>query len=187
MVIEDRYYEKLIDKFCELPELGIASGAVYVDGRPEKRSPAHPAGGCRLFRRQCFEDVGGYQVYPSPFAGADSIAKVKAQARGWRVGHFADLRADQLRPTGGVEGAWKSARHRANVMWYYDYPPLLMLGACLSLMTRRPHYHAAAFALTYLGSLIRRPERIPDDEVRSFVRREKWREIRSNLGSYFGG
>jgi hypothetical protein len=44
------------------------------------------AGGCQLFRRQCFEDVGGY--IPNPAGGIDWIAVTTAQMKGWRTRSF---------------------------------------------------------------------------------------------------
>jgi glycosyltransferase involved in cell wall biosynthesis len=186
MVLENKYFEMLMGKFGEIEELGIASGGIYYQGKLEKRRLDHAIGGCRLFRRQCFLDIEGYQIYPSEYAEGDMIANTRAKLRDWKLCHFPDVKAIHQRPNLGVERAWKGGIFRANVMYYFDYHPLLMIGAAASLLTQKPYYHAFSFTLGYLKNLILRKEHIPDKEIRRFFRREKWKEIRRNPWIYFG-
>ena len=186
MVLEEEYFERLIEKFQEIDRLGIASGGIYHQGELQKRRQGHAIGGCRLFRRECFRDVGGYQVYPGEFAGADTIANTKAKIKGWKLQHFPDIKANHRRPTLGVEGAWQGGLLRAHAMYYFDYHPLLMVGAFLNLLCTRPYYHALSFAVGYIRALVSRKERIPDEEIRRFFKRGKWQEVKQDIWIYFG-
>lgn len=186
MVLDNKYFEMLMGKFQEAEELGIISGGIYYQGKLEKRRPDHAIGGCRLFRRQCFIDIEGFQIYPSEYAEGDMIANTRAKLRGWKLWHFPDVKAIHQRPNLGIEKAWKGGFLRADVMYYFDYHPLLMIGAAVSLLTQMPYYHAFSFALGYCKNLILCKEHIPDKEVRRFYRKEKWKEIRHNIWIYFG-
>src|SRR5208282_429225 len=58
------YLEFLIQKFSEFPELGVAGTPFIENGYDSAKDSFegenHVAGGCQLFRRQCWEEVGGY-------------------------------------------------------------------------------------------------------------------------------
>jgi len=186
MILEEHYFEKLMHKFNQVEKLGIASGGIYYQGKLEKRRSDHAIGGCRLFSRKCFLDIEGLQIYPSEYAEGDMIANTKAKLKGWKLRHFPDVKAIHQRPNLGVERAWKGGVLRANVMYYFDYHPLLMIGTVVSLLTQKPYYHAFSFVLGYIKNLVLRKEHIPDKEVRNFYRREKLKEIRHNLWIYLG-
>ena len=85
-----------------------------------------------------------------------------------------------------IKSSTRAGLLRAHVMYYFDYHPLLMAGAFFRLLCTRPYYHAISFAMGYIRNLVSHRERVPDEEVRRFFRREKWKEIRQNTWIYFG-
>ena len=77
------------EKFAANPKLGVA-GTPY---REEKMahdvqfmSPTHVSGACQMFRRECFEEIGGYR--PISSGGIDLIALLSAQSKGWQTWRF---------------------------------------------------------------------------------------------------
>jgi len=186
MILDENYFEELMGKFNQIETLGIASGGIYYRGKLVKRRPDHAVGGCRLFRKQCFIDIEGFHTFSSEYAEGDMIANTRAKLRGWKLWHFPEVKAIHQRPNLGVERAWKGGLLRADLMYYFDYHPLLMIGAATSLLTQKPYYHAFSFVFGYLKNVITRKEKIPDKEIRHFFRREKWKEIRRNPWVYFG-
>jgi hypothetical protein len=102
---DPEYLEFLIRKFAEDSTLGVAGtpfteNGGYDSARDSFEGEKHVPGGCQLFRRQCFEDVGGY--IPNPAGGIDWIAATTARMKGWRTrsllkngfittGHWAQL------------------------------------------------------------------------------------------------
>jgi len=111
-ILERRFFEKLILAFHERPSLGIASGGVYLkssNGKKiiwERTNPKHPRGSPRVFRRECFDDIGGYRRFYTP----DVVSNYLARIKGWDVAQIIDAIAVQLRPTqsrGGVRASYK--------------------------------------------------------------------------------
>lgn len=83
------YLEFLMRKFSENPRLGVA-GTPYHESNPshdvQMMSQTHVSGACQLFRRECFEQIGGYR--PIGSGGIDLIALLSAQAKGWQTWRF---------------------------------------------------------------------------------------------------
>lgn len=90
------YYAFLLARFGENPRLGVA-GTPFVEDvdRPDQHSYAHGAanlthvsGACQMFRRGCFEAVGGY--VPIKGGAIDWIAVTTARMHGWETRTFLD-------------------------------------------------------------------------------------------------
>ena len=85
---EKDYLEFLMGKFAEDSSLGVAGTIFKEEGGYSSDTDSfegqtHVAGGCQLFRRECFEGVGGY--IPNRAGGIDWIAVVTARMRGWKT------------------------------------------------------------------------------------------------------
>ena len=90
------YYEFLLSKFNERPKLGVAGTPFVEDStQPDKHTYAHGAanlehvsGACQIFRRKCFEEVGGY--VPIKGGAIDWIAVTTARMKGWETRTFTE-------------------------------------------------------------------------------------------------
>src|SRR5213592_3969027 len=84
-----KHLEYLLGKFAENPKLGLA-GTNYWEGKLQYdyrfTSIEDVAGACQLFRRECFEAIGGYQ--PVKCGGIDLIAVLRARMHGWETRTF---------------------------------------------------------------------------------------------------
>lgn len=94
ITFEPDYLEFLLARFAENPRLGVA-GTPFVEdsGRRDRHTYAHPfaqlehvSGACQLFRRECFEQVGGY--VPIKGGAIDWIAVTTARMKGWETRTF---------------------------------------------------------------------------------------------------
>ncbi len=83
------YFEYLLARFAENSRLGVA-GTPFVEngGQYDYRftNIEHVSGQCQLFRRQCFEDIGGYR--PIKGGGIDWVAVTTARMKGWETRTF---------------------------------------------------------------------------------------------------
>ena len=108
---DPEYLEFLIGKFAEDPRLGVAGTPFteddgYDTARDSFEGENHVAGGCQLFRRQCFEEVGGY--IPNRAGGIDWIAVTTARMKGWRTRSFPEKRFHHYGTLEQREGAlWR--------------------------------------------------------------------------------
>src|SRR5574337_1133569 len=84
---EKDYLEFLLDKFLIESDLGVAGTPFIENGYSSVadsfEGEKHVAGGCQLFRRECFEDVGGY--IPIKGGGVDWVAVTTARMKGWKT------------------------------------------------------------------------------------------------------
>src|SRR5262249_11708935 len=84
------YVEFLLDSFDKDHNLGVA-GTFFIEqgydsSRDSFEGQAHVAGGCQLFRRECFEEIGGF--IPHSAGGVDWIAVTTARMKGWKTRAF---------------------------------------------------------------------------------------------------
>ena len=102
------YYEFLVRRFMESPELGVAgtpfiekAGCPDVHGYGHRFSDLnHVSGACQFFRRSCFDEIGGYT--PVKQGAIDWIAVTTARMRGWKTRTL--HRADRLSSPGHGDG-----------------------------------------------------------------------------------
>jgi len=75
------YYEYIIREFVLNPKLGIAGGLRYdlIKDKfyPLECAPDSVGGPFQLFRRSCYEEIGGYK--PLLFGGIDAVAETSAR------------------------------------------------------------------------------------------------------------
>src|SRR6202035_2356321 len=74
------------------PALGLVGTPFKGDHTPaydyRYSSIEHVSGACQLFRRECFEQVGGY--VPVKGGGIDHIAVITARMKGWKTRSFTE-------------------------------------------------------------------------------------------------
>lgn len=137
------YFERLLAGFTADAKLGLAGGVVidqYADRQENIRKGSeetHVAGGVQFFRRECFEEVGGYMAIDG--GGQDTIADVMAMMHGWGIRSFPDLPAIHLRPDGfAKENVLRRGLKWGRKFYLLGYDPLFYLGQCARRVFRRP-------------------------------------------------
>ena len=77
-----------MQKFAEYPRIGCA-GTPFREGSFQYdyrfTSIEHVSGQCQMFRRECFEQIGGY--IPRKIGGIDLVAVITARMKGWTRRH----------------------------------------------------------------------------------------------------
>ena len=125
------YYSQLMEKFDRDPNLGLAGGFICeeykgkFESRPTNRdySVAHAV---QMFRRECFESIGGYRALP--YGGPDWHAQVVARMQGWGVKAFHDLPVLHHRPTGTADRPMRSLIRQGRMDYSLgSYPPFEMV------------------------------------------------------------
>jgi glycosyltransferase involved in cell wall biosynthesis len=178
------YLAFLIGKFAEDPALGVAGTPFTEDGeydsaRDSFEGESHVAGGCQLFRRQCFEEVGGY--IPNRAGGVDWIAVTTARMRGWRTRSFPERRFHHYRSLGTAGRSGMAAIFSYGEKDYYlGGSPVWQLFRVTYRMTKRPLVIQGLVLLAgYWWAAMRRTERPVTSELIRFHRREQMKKLKA--------
>jgi glycosyltransferase involved in cell wall biosynthesis len=178
------YLEFLIGKFAEDPALGVAGTPFTEDGgydstRDSFEGENHVAGGCQLFRRECFEDVGGY--VPNQAGGIDWIAVTTARMMGWRTRSFPEKRFRHYRSLGTAGRSGFAALFSYGEKDYYlGNSPIWQLFRISYRITKRPFLIGGLVLLSgYFWAALRRINRPITLELMRFHRQEQMKKLRT--------
>jgi len=177
ITFDEEYFEFLLRKFGENPWLGVA-GTPFQDKSVQYDyrivSTQHVSGACQLFRRECFEEIGGYT--PSKAGGVDLLAVTAARMKGWQTKAFLEKKSIHNRKMGS---ATHSTLRRAFDGGRADYllgcDPLWLLGrSTYRLVTGRPIVLNGSLCLAgYLWAIVTRQEKVAPPDLVRFRRREE--------------
>jgi hypothetical protein len=167
-----QYFERLLARLAKDPDLGIVGGRlVEWSGSAWKPIPIpshHVHGAVKLYRRACFEAIGGIQER----LAWDTIDETYARMRRYLTHSYEDVAARHLRPYASAGGTLRGrARHgRCAYILHYSLPWVGLRS--LKLATARPRgISGIAFLFGYLAAAARSEPRVPDEEFRRFARR----------------
>lgn len=179
---DPRYFEFLLTKLAEDPRLGLVgtpfverSGQVY-DYRFS--SVEHVSGACQVFRRECFEAIGGY--IPLKGGGIDLVAVVSARMKGWGTRTFPEVVCTHHREMNSA----MNKGLRLKFKWgQSDYRlgshPAWQVFRCVYQMSRPPYIVGGLATLSgYCVSFIARKPRSVSAEFSKFRGKEQLQRLR---------
>jgi glycosyltransferase involved in cell wall biosynthesis len=177
------YFERLLDCFAAEPRLGMV-GAQILEPRPGGRwrrvgIPSHHVSGpIKLYRANCFADIGGVHNR----LGWDTIDVVRARMLGYTTRSCCDVFVKHHRPMGGVGGVVHGhARHGA-CAWITHYPLAFVLLRSLKLTLEPPRGRLGfAFLYGYLRAAARSTARVDDRAFREHIRSELRGRLRAAI------
>jgi poly-beta-1,6-N-acetyl-D-glucosamine synthase len=170
------YFSFLLSKFAADPKLGVA-GTPFREGSKQYdyrfASLEHVSGACQLFRRECFQDIGGY--VPIRGGGVDWVAVTTARMKGWTTQTFLEKTSQHHRTIGTGGGNRLRALFRFGVQDYYlGSHPLWQLGRGIyHLKSAPPLLGGLLLILGYTWGFISRIPRPITRELVEFRRREQ--------------
>lgn len=184
---ESDYFSFLLEKLAEDPMLGVA-GTPYVETTSETYdyryvSIGHVSGACQVFRRECFEAIGGY--VPAKGGAIDTIAVISARMKGWKTRTFTEKTSRHHREMGTAQRGPLQARYQCGKRDYaLGNHPVWELSRVAYQMSKKPYVlRGAALGAGYLWSWLRRAERPVPGEFVAFNRQEQMHRLRK----FFGG
>lgn len=184
IAFEKDYFEYLMTKFAESSNLGVA-GTPFIEDvvRYDYRftNIEHVSGACQLFRRQCFEDIGGYE--PIEGGGIDWVAVTTARMRGWKTRTFTEKVCFHLKGIGTGNGSQLSAWFRYGQKDYaLGNHPLWQLFRSMYQMTKKPFIVKGSLMLSgYLWSAVKRTKRPISRELLDFHRAEEMNRLKKKF------
>jgi glycosyltransferase involved in cell wall biosynthesis len=171
---EADYFEGAFRKFHENPKLGIGGGTLYHFEAEEKvieQNPTfHVRGGAKIFRRACWDQIGGLWVGP----GSDTVDEVKANMLKWSTMSFPNLEMHHHRPTGASWGSWGSLVKDGTIDYVYGSHPLFFSAKLGVRIFRRPYFvGSAALFYGYVRAYIKRVPQVNDLALIRYVRSQQ--------------
>lgn len=180
------YYEFLLGKFLEMPDLGVA-GTPYIEDASDLDAHSctsrfadlsHVSGQTQFFRRRCFEEVGGYR--PIKQGAIDWVAVTTARMRGWKTRTFVERTFLHHRSMGTADRSVLRARlHQGEKDFIVGGHPGWQILRGVFQMRSRPFVLGGLCLIAgYLAAWARRTQSPVPVAVREFHRREQMERLR---------
>jgi len=171
------HFHFILTKFDEDSLLGVA-GTAFIEGSSVSYNYdivdiAHVSGQCQIFRRECFEEIGGY--VPIKGGGVDWTAVTTARMKGWKTRTFPERSFYHHRKMGTGKSTLLVSRFRYGKQDYYlGGHPLWEVCRSVYQMKNKPYIVGGLLLfLGYLWGLLRRIERPISDELVAFRQKEQ--------------
>lgn len=182
---EEEYIAFLLSKFAENPKLGV-TGTPYREENAQHneqfKSLEHVSGACQMFRRKCFEEIGGYP--PIRSGGIDLIALLAAQAKGWQTRRFDEKVCLHHRTVGsGMEaGTFRRLLKRGEKDYLLGSHPVFEIFRSLNQMKVEPYVLGGLLMLVgYYWAMVRGVERTMPEDLMRIRRHDQMRRLKDVL------
>jgi poly-beta-1,6-N-acetyl-D-glucosamine synthase len=183
ITFDENYFEFLLGKFNENNDIGVA-GTPFIEESFKGydfrfANIEHVSGACQLFRRECFESIGGYK--PVRGGGIDWIAVTTARMKGWKTRTFTEKTCTHHRKIGtGNRNPLLVKFDYGMKAYYLGGHPLWELIRAFYQMKQKPYFIGgillfSGYVWGYLSS-IKRPV---SDELVMFYRREQMNRLKN--------
>jgi biofilm PGA synthesis N-glycosyltransferase PgaC len=180
-----KFFERIFAEFARRPRLGISSGVSYAwTGRrwvEEKASRGYTYGETKVYRRRCFEQIGGLVEH----MGWDGIDHIKAIQLGWEAERTREVFYHHRRQ-GQATGFVRAELEEGLCSYYMGYHPLFLVARGIKRMRCYP-YGVGGLALigSYWWSWLKRRPRYEDAGFVRFLRRNQVRKLLFQKTDFF--
>jgi glycosyltransferase involved in cell wall biosynthesis len=180
------YFKDCLAEFGKNPKLGIGGGAccLEINGQVQVEFPNDPSyhvrGPTKLYRRACWQDIGGLVKAP----GWDGIDEIKANMHGWQTRTFPQIRLVHHRPTGSAYGSWTDSVKCGLANYITGYHPVFIVCKCAKRFLAKPFSLAPLALFTgFLKGYVKKMPQVDDKELIHYLRQQQWRALtfRKNL------
>ncbi len=178
---EQDYFSFLLGKLVADPVLGLVGTPFRETSREAYDyrfvNIEHVSGACQVFRRECFEAIGGY--VPVKGGAIDNIAVIAARMKGWKTRTFTDKVCFHHREIGSAQHGPIRAKFKFGAKDYaIGNHPAWELFRTAYQMTKKPMVLGGlALGAGYLWASVRRAERPVSRELVAFHQREQMHRL----------
>jgi glycosyltransferase involved in cell wall biosynthesis len=184
---EKDHFEFLLAKFSEDPTLGVAGTVFREEGYNSETDSfegrKHVSGQCQLFRKECWDDIGGY--IPHRAGGIDWMAVTTARMKGWTTESFRERSFFHHRHMGTAERSLvASAFSYGEKDYYLGGHPVWELCRVGYRALKQPYiFGGMALGLGYCWAFMRRTPRPVSKDLMAFHRKEQMSKLKAILKS----
>jgi hypothetical protein len=139
----------------------------------------HVSGACQVFRRECFEAIGGY--VPIKGGSIDHIAVISSRMKGWKTRTWTEKVCIHHREIGTAQRGVFNSRFKYGIKDYAvgNHPLWEIFRVCYQ-MTRNPVcIGGVALGAGYLWATLRHLDRPVPKELVRFHRQEQLRRLKN--------
>lgn len=170
----EEYFASCLRAFRQDERLGIAGGTIYNLDGDERVAEEHPTfhvrGATKIYRRGCWEDIGGLVRTPA----WDTIDEVSANMHGWTTRTLSDVPIDHLRTTGDAAGQWSNWVKNGRAAYLVGYHPLFLAARAARRIVKPPWVVGTVGLLWgYVRSVLKREPKAVNEEVVVYVRQQQ--------------
>lgn len=184
---EADYFSFLLNKLAENPKLGLVGTPFTENGKTYDyrfASVEHVSGACQVFRRECFEAIGGYT--PMKSGGIDTVAVLSARMKGWQTRTFPEKACSHHRKMGS---AMRSGLAVTFNNGFKDYllgaDPIWEFLRAVYRIPKSPYIIGGVTLLVgYLWPMLKRTPRTAPEEVIAYRRQDQRSRLRALLRRY---
>ena len=181
ITFDEDYYSFLLHKFHVNPRLGVAGTPFLEDNRTYDyrfTSLDHVSGGCQLFRRECFDSIGGYR--PLKSGGIDLMAVLTARFMGWQTQSFLGKSYNHHRKMGtAVRNGLALKFHDGRGEYLLGVHPLWEIGRAAYHLRKSPYLlGGTCLLLGYFWAMFSRQPRSAPKEIIQFRHKEQLARLR---------
>jgi hypothetical protein len=175
---ERDYFAHCFEHFRRDANLGIGGGAIYHDVagvlKLESGPKFHVRGATKIYRRECWDAIGGLQRIP----GWDTLDELKANMLGWQTRSFENLRLLHHRQTGLANGLFRDRVKHGLGCYATGYHPLFVIASCLFRLNQKPYVlGSAAMCWGFLKGPFSDVPRVNDSRLVAYVQKQQLRRL----------
>jgi len=188
LTFDPEYFAFLLQRMQENPKRGLVGTPFAEDGVTydyRYASVEHVSGACQLFRRACFEQIGGYK--PMKSGGIDLVAVLSARMHGWETRTFTEKVCHHHRKQGSATRSGLAVIFNDGRKDYLlGSAPTWELSRAAFRAVRRPYIVGGAALLSgYLWPALRGVPRTAPDDVVQFRRQDQKARLRVILRRFW--
>jgi biofilm PGA synthesis N-glycosyltransferase PgaC len=185
---DPEYFAFLMERFAENPRLGVG-GTAFREGNLSYNYDfvgiEHVSGMCQMFRRECFEAIGGYSAVRS--GGIDLIAVLSARAKGWETRTFLEKSFLHHRSQGGaLHTGLRERLHMGRKDYLLGNHPVWEIFRSVYQMAHKPYFIGGLLVLaSYFWNSLRGVDRTIPKELMVIRRNDQLKRLKLVLQRRF--
>jgi len=160
---EKDYYYKLTNFLKSNPKIGISSGLIYTEeGKLHLTDPNWVRGGCRLWKKKCFDEAGYKIAYT-----ADTVSVALAHIKGWKTKTLKNSKTFSREVNVRIS-SYKNKGYHA----YYRGHTLIfiILRSFFLIFVKRQMKIGFEFFLGFVDGMLKRKPRIENQAIRNYFK-----------------
>jgi biofilm PGA synthesis N-glycosyltransferase PgaC len=176
------YFSFLLGKLSADPSLGLV-GTPFQEMSGETYdyrfvSIEHVSGACQVFRRECFEAIGGY--LPVKGGSIDHIAVICARMKSWKTRTFTEKLCQHHRKMGTAQRGVLTSRYKLGIKDYAvgNHPLWELFRTFRQMMVTPFIFGGLALGIGYFWALLRGVKRPVSRDLIDFHRREQMQRLK---------